>query len=88
MRNLLIFQQHGVDVASLISQVKALTECTKEATDTFQQTQGRNRQKEIQKISWLKPHDPYVKLNCDGAHKFDNGCAGAGCIIGIPRDIG
>ena len=42
-RNLLIFQQQRVDVASLISQVKALTEFTKEAADTFQQTQGRNR---------------------------------------------
>ena len=79
-RNKLIFNSEHVREASLICEVNTLSEFSKEAIVHFNQTPRMFMQKEHRNISWVKPPDSYVKINCDGAQK-DSGSADTGCVL-------
>ena len=79
-RNKLIFNSEHVQVTTLICEVKAVTEFSRDAANHISRDQIILTQKSCRNISWSKPPEFYVKLNCDGALK-NSGAAGAGCVI-------
>ena len=60
-----------------------MTEFSRDAANHISRNQIILTQKSCRNISWSKPPELYVKLNCDGALK-NSGVAGATCVI---RDL-
>ena len=95
-RNKLIFNSEHVQVTTLICVVKVMTKFNRDATNHISRDQIILTQKSCHNISWSKPPELYVKLNCDGALK-NSGATGAGRVIrdskgkwliGCARNIG